>query len=100
VGDIVNLTDVRVIQGRHGLRFLLEATHAIGVCRERLGKHLDRDVTTQTRVARAIHLAHSAGPERGINHIPAEGCTGGETHGWDGTPDYTEPTGVACRRPL
>ena len=49
-------------RGEH-LRLALEAREAIGIGGERLGQDLDRDVAPELRVARAVDLAHPAGPE-------------------------------------
>ena len=57
--------------------FLLEAVQSIGVGRERRRQHFDRDVAPETRVARAIHLAHAARAERGEDFIRAEAHAGG-----------------------
>jgi hypothetical protein len=47
----------------------------IGIRRERVWKDLDRDVTIEPRVARAIHLAHATGAEHVGNFIGAETAT-------------------------
>jgi hypothetical protein len=57
--------------------FLLESVQSIGVGRERRRQHLDRDVASETRIARAIHLAHSTRAERGQDFIWAEAHAGG-----------------------
>ena len=66
------MRDVRVVQGREGLGFALEAGEPIRVVRERLGQHLDRDVPPQVRVRRAIHLAHAAHADLGGDFIRAD----------------------------
>ena len=60
----VDRRDVRMIQRREHLRFALEARQAIGIEREQFGQDLQRNVTIQLRVARAVHLAHGAGAEQ------------------------------------
>ena len=45
---------------------------------EGLGQDLDRDVAIQLRVARAIHLAHAAGPEGREDFVGAEASAGEE----------------------
>ena len=52
-----------MIERGERLRFTLEARQAIGIGREQLGQHLDRDVAVETRVAGAIDLAHAARAE-------------------------------------
>jgi hypothetical protein len=73
--------NVRVIQRRRGSRFLLEALQAIGIGRERRREHLDGDVGSQPRIARAIHLAHAAGADGADDFVRTEPCTGLEGHG-------------------
>ena len=63
------------------LRFALESREAIGVAREHLGQDLDRDVTIELRVARAIDLAHAAGAEGREDFVRAESCAGLQCHG-------------------
>ena len=60
IADVVNREDVGVRQGGDGAGLAIEplAHRRVG---ERAGRHcFDRNVAAQTRVARAIHLAHSA----------------------------------------
>ena len=64
--------DVRMIQRGQRLRFALEAREPLGIGDEQLGQDLDRDVAIELRVARAIHLAHAAGAERGEDLVGAE----------------------------
>ena len=61
LADVVDRTDMGMIEGRCRACFALEALPR-RVGREGLWQHLDRDVAIQPRVARAIHLAHPAGP--------------------------------------
>ncbi len=56
----VNLRDVRMIQRREGLRLALEARKAVAVARERVRQHLDRDVTREPGVPRAVDFTHAA----------------------------------------
>jgi hypothetical protein len=58
--DAVNLCDVRVVERHKHVRFALEPRNAICVATKHMWQHLDRDVTIQARLARAIHLAHAA----------------------------------------
>ena len=76
--DVVELADVRVVQCGDRPRFLLEAAQPIGIGGKRLGEHLDRDVTPQTRVAGTIYLAHPAGAERRDDFKRAELGAGGQ----------------------
>ena len=45
------------------------------------GQYLDRNVTPEPRIARAIDLAHAAGAEHSLYFIRAESVTGGQCHG-------------------
>ncbi len=45
-------------------RLALEPRETIGVLRKRIGKHFDRDLTIELRVARTVHLPHTAFAER------------------------------------
>ena len=54
--EAVNRGDVGMIQRSEELRFTLEACDAFGVGGEEFGQNLDRDVTAQLRVARAVDL--------------------------------------------
>ena len=62
--EVVQLTDVAVVQCRNRPRFLFESTQAIGVSAEWLRKDFDRDVTRETRIAGAVDLAHATSTER------------------------------------
>jgi hypothetical protein len=62
--EAVDLRDVRVIQRRQRFRLALEPHQPIGIAGERFRQHLQRDVAIEFAVARPIHLAHSACPER------------------------------------
>ena len=52
-----------MIQRGEHLRFALEARQTVGIAANDVGQDLERDVALQLRVARAIHLAHPAGPK-------------------------------------
>ncbi len=58
--DTVDLGDVRVIQRRKRLGLASEARDAIGIVLHEGREDLQRDVTLQLRIARTIHLTHSA----------------------------------------
>ena len=76
----VDAADVRMIQRGEHLRFALKSREAFGIGDERLGQDLDRDRAIELRIARAIHLAHPACPERCANLIRAEPCASGQRH--------------------
>ena len=58
--EAVDGGDARVVEGGERLRFAREACESIGIAGEQLRQDLDRDVALELRIARAIHLAHSA----------------------------------------
>ena len=72
----VDRADVRMIERREKLRLALEARDALGIDARSLQHDLDRDVAPELRVARAIDLAHPAGPKQGQNFIRAKARAG------------------------
>jgi hypothetical protein len=72
VPDVIERADVRMIQRgeRHGLAF--ESRDSIRLVRERGWQDLDGDITSQFAIARAIHLAHSAGTDERSDLIDAK----------------------------
>jgi len=71
---IVDLADVRVIQGRDGFRFPPESFTEF-----RRAK-LDCDNTIEARVARLPYLSHAAFSNSGDDFVRAEFCADGERH--------------------
>jgi len=61
----------RVVQRRRGPRFLLETEEAFGIARHLRWQHFHGDVAVQSRIARAIHLAHPAFTEEGHHLVGA-----------------------------
>ena len=61
-----------MIQRGEQARLALEPRQPFGMGRERLGQHFDRDVASESRVARAIDLAHPALAEQGIERVDAD----------------------------
>src|SRR5437764_575088 len=74
---------------REHLRFAPEALDAVAVEHERLGGLL-RDVTIELRIARAIIVAHAAGPQQRDNLV------GGEAWSSQGSVDTS--LGLSVRR--
>jgi hypothetical protein len=58
--EAVDVGDRRVIERGERLRLAREARDAIRIARERLGEHLDRDVTIQLEIARTVYATHAA----------------------------------------
>ena len=61
--EVIHRQDIGMIQHAGGTRFLLEASNALAVVGKSFGQHLDSYVAAETRVARAVHLTHSARAE-------------------------------------
>lgn len=80
LADVIDAENVGMIERGDGTRFLLEAAQAVGITGERRGENLERDVAAETRIARAIDLAHSPGPERSKNFIRPEKRSSTERH--------------------
>src|SRR6185503_11429003 len=49
-----------MIEGGQYLRLAAKPCQPIGIVGESVGKNLQRDIATELRIPRAIHLAHSA----------------------------------------
>ena len=80
--ETVDGGDVRMIERRKHFGFALEAgePRAIGV--HRGGQHLDRNLTLQPCVERAIHLAHSAFAKLRDDFVGSDPCSGRQWHAW------------------
>ena len=57
--DVVERTDVRVVQGGDRARFALEPLLQIGIGRNMLGQHFDGDGAVQTGVTGPVDLTHA-----------------------------------------
>ena len=58
-----------MVQGGKRLGFALKSREAIGVLWSRGRQNFDRNITIELRIAGAIDLAHSAGPEQGLDLV-------------------------------
>ena len=72
--------DVWMIEACHHARFVLEAREPIGIGSHVGGQDLERHVAAETRVARAVDLAHSTRAERRDDVISAQASSGRERH--------------------
>jgi hypothetical protein len=70
--DIVQLADMRMIQGSNRPGFTLESIAMLPLQR------FDRNRSTETRVDGLVHLSHAAGANQGDEFIRSEACPGGE----------------------
>jgi hypothetical protein len=64
--------DVRMIQRGEDLGFALKTGHAVRVMREFGREDLQRDITIELGVPRAVDLPHAAGAKRGEDLVRAE----------------------------
>jgi hypothetical protein len=76
---LVDGHDVRMIQCRRGLRFLLKAAprRLVG---DLVGQELDGDGTVEPRVPRAEHLAHTTNTEACLDLVGAKTFAGNDSH--------------------
>ena len=68
----------RMVQCGQRLGLALKPGHATAIGGERLWQDFDRDVALQTRVARAVHLAHPACADGGNDLVGAEADSAGD----------------------
>jgi hypothetical protein len=82
----VNVRDVRMVDRRERFCFAAEARDAFFITRELGRQDLQGNIAIEFRIARAIHLAHSAGAERAGDRVRADAGALRQGHGW--APDY------------
>ena len=63
---------MRVVERGDSLGFASETRETIDVSREGIGKNLQRHITIQFRVERAVDLAHATSAEQGQYSVAAE----------------------------
>ena len=68
-----------------GARLLLEPMHPAGIGRQRLGDQLDRHVATETRIARAVDVAHAAGAQPADDLVRTDPRAGRDARGRPGS---------------
>jgi hypothetical protein len=90
----VDVRDVGVIERRERLGFAFEPGEALGVVRERFGQDLERRVTRELRIARAIDFAHPAFADFGEDFVHADPSMRRQGH--ESAADYSRA--VALRR--
>ena len=72
--EVVDGSDIRMIEGRKNLSLTLETRHVVGIVRERSGEDFDRYVASEFRVPGAVDFAHAACPDRCKNLVrPQDG---------------------------
>jgi hypothetical protein len=80
VSDVVQRANVGMIQRGDGARLTLEALFGLCVRRKMRRQNLDRNVSPQPRIARAIHFAHAPRAKGGLNLVGSEFRASGESH--------------------
>ncbi len=70
-----------MVQRGQQVRFAPEPRQTVGVGGDGFRQDLHRDVTPESRVARAVDLAHAAGPDGGEDLEGADGRARLEAHG-------------------
>jgi len=63
LADLVNRTDVRVIQRGGSLCFALEPAESLRILCHAVGQELERDETAKIGILRFVDNAHSAAPK-------------------------------------
>ena len=81
LADVVQRTDVGVLQPGDGARFALEALAEAGVPRSVARRDLDGDPAVEPGVARPVHLSHAAGAQRRFDDIRTERAANSQCHG-------------------
>ncbi len=77
----VDVRDERMIERREHLGFAFEPRQPIRIVHDRVGKDLDRDLTVEPGITRAVDLAHATRAERADDFVGAEARAAGEWHG-------------------
>ncbi len=78
--DVEEGEDIGVRESCYRVGFALEPGAAVRVAGHVRRQHLDGDVAAEARIARAVHLAHAAGPKGGRHFVGAEPCSGAHRH--------------------
>jgi hypothetical protein len=78
--NVVHGADMRVAECCHGAGFPLETLAVLGVAGKVRRQHFDRDGAVETFVARAINLAHAAGPDGRENFVWSQMAAGFNWH--------------------
>ena len=93
---VVDGQHVGMVEGRDGMRFLLEASQPLGVLGGVARDHLEADLAPETRVAGSIDFAHPTRPDRGHDLVGAEPSARSEAHEGNTSSSRTDSQG--CRR--
>ena len=74
------MSDVGVIERGQHLGFPLKARHAFGIAEKRRRQDLERHVTLEHRIARAVDLAHATCAKQGEYFVVTEFVAYGQRH--------------------
>src|SRR5215212_2913041 len=74
--ESVDCGDVRMIQGREGLRFAFEAGHTFRITGEHIRQDFECDLSAEDRVGSSINLSHPSFADGRDNLIDAEPGSG------------------------
>jgi hypothetical protein len=77
----VDRGDVRMVQRGEESRLTLESLEPVAISSEDFREDLDRDVATESSVARAIDLAHPARSERADDFVWSDPSPSRQLHG-------------------
>jgi hypothetical protein len=70
--DVVQRTDIRVVEIRNRAGFALEAMAGVEICRSVRKQHLDRHPSAESKILRAVDFAHAAGAQEGVKPVGAQ----------------------------
>ena len=76
----VDRGDVGMVEGRGGLRLLLESAQPLWIRRHLWREDLDGDIALQLHVARLVHHSHAALAEEAVDFVRTQACARVECH--------------------
>jgi hypothetical protein len=82
LAEVVDRDEVGMVQRARKARLLLEAAHQLGVAREHLVDHLERDLPAEPAVACPVDLRHPAGAQGRQHLVGSDLESRTEAHGW------------------
>jgi len=85
LAGIEDRDQVRVVEGAHGFRFLLEAPQPIGIGGGVRGQDLDGDLAPEPVVARAVDLPHPARAQGSQDFVRSQADSGAESGSMGGS---------------
>src|SRR3989441_10215437 len=80
LADLIDVSDVRMIERGRGLSLLCESPHPILIRSQLHRQNLQRDFAFEFRVLRQIHLTHSARADLGVDFVATEFCACADGH--------------------